>query len=132
MMPRRRALLISAISNTAPEPYNLKIIGSMVLHQANNTINSSPWYTGSNFTMDTDNAVFHLDNASLYSLSYTPEDGFHYQIRGNYCILGSGSGSTMYYFPSESTAVYAFDESTGIYSITAYGKIQVYTPATST
>jgi len=131
MMARRRALLIGAAANSAPKTYKVKIIGSMVLHQADTATKFSPWYTGNSYTIDTESAVFHLDNASMYPLSYSSDDAFQYQIKENYCILGAGSGSTMYYFPAECTAVYALDEETGIYSITAYGKIKVYTPLAS-
>ena len=128
MMSRRRALLINTAVNTSPKLYNVRIIGSLQIHQAVNTENYTSWYVGSGFTVDENNQLLTLINGSMYLLRYSNPNGFHYHLEERYCMLNSASGNTVYYFPEDSTSSYEYDEATGLYTITAHGRIQVFTP----
>ena len=131
MMSRRRALLINTAVNTSPKLYNVRIIGSLQVHQAVNTENYTPWYVGSGFTVDENNQLLTLINGSMYPLSYSDTDAFHYQLEARYCMLNAASGNTVYYFPKGCTSSYEYDEAAGLYTITAHGKIQAYAPLAS-
>ena len=131
MMSRRRALLVNIAANSEPKPYTVRVIGSKLLHEATNTTTYSSWYISRFYSVDEQNGAFTLDNSSRFALNYSSVDTFNKQLARRYCILDSSSGSTMYYFPEGSIAEGSYDEATGIYSVTAYGKIQVFTIATS-
>ena len=128
MMLRRRALLINAAVNSSPKPYDVRIISSLQIHQSDNETAYTPWYTGDNYTFNADSGLFTLTDGSMYPLRYSYANDFYTQLVENYCILQEISGSTMYYFPDGCTVSYGYDETTGLYTITAHGKIQKYTP----
>ncbi len=130
MMPRRRALLANAAINI-PQLYNVKIITSLLMHESADTAQYSLWYRGMAYDIDTETGFFVLDNPSSIFLNFQSSDAFRKHLLQKYCILGANSGSPMYYFPAGCTASYEYDESSGIYSITAHGKIQMYTPIIS-
>lgn len=131
MMSRRRALLINTAVNTSPKLYNVRIIGSLQVHQAVNTTDYTPWYVGPGFTVDENDQLLTLINGSMYLLRYSNPNGFHYQLAARYCMLNAASGNTVYYFPEDCTASYEYDEATGLYTITAHGKILVFTSLAS-
>lgn len=131
MMSRRRALLINTTVNSSPKLYNTKIISSLLLNQSTTTLGYSLWRAGEDYTVDTQNGVFVLVNYNTYIIDYTSSTTFDTFLLGNYCILGSERGSPMYYFPSGCTVTFEHDEVTGLYSVTAHGKIQMFTPIVS-
>ena len=131
MMLRRRALLINAAVNSSPKPYDIRIISSLQIHQSNSATAYTPWYTGDDYTFNADSGLFTLIGGSMYPLRYSYADDFYTQLVRNYCILQGISGSTMYYFPDGCTVSYGYDEATGLYTITAHGKIQAYAPLAS-
>lgn len=131
MMSRRRALLINTAVNTSPKLYNVRIIGSLQVHQAANTTNYTPWYVAAGFTVDENNRLLTLINGNMYPLRYSNADAFYFQLVDSYCMLNAASGNTVYYFPNGCTASYGYDEATGLYTITAHGKIQVFTSLAS-
>jgi len=86
---------------------------------------------GSGFTVDENNQLLTLINGSMYPLRYSDTDAFHYLLVARYCMLNAASGNTVYYFPEDCTASYEYDEATGLYTITAHGKILVFTSLAS-
>ena len=130
-MSRRRALLINAATNSSQKPYNVRIIGSLPVHQATTTTELTIWYVGHTYAVDANNGLITLTDGSIYPLRYANADEFHIQMAGNYCILNAISGNTMYYFPPGCTASYGYDASTRLYTITAHGQIQVFTSIVS-
>lgn len=126
-MSRRRALLINLAVNSSPKPYDVRIIDSLQVHQADTTTKFTTWYVGKSYAVDTDNSLFTLPNGNLFPLRYANATDFNIQMAGKYCILNAISGNTMYYLPSGCTASYSYDASTGLYTITAHGQIQVFT-----
>lgn len=131
MMLRRRTLLINSAANSSPKPYDVRIISSLQIHQSNSATAYTPWYTGNGYTFNADNGLFTLIDGSMYPLRYSYADDFYTHLVRSYCILQAINGSTMYYFPDGCTVSYGYDEASGLYTITAHGKIQVFTPLTS-
>lgn len=129
MMSRRRALLINTASNTSEKPYNIRIIGSLLIHQTTHSEQMyTAWYVGDEFTVDTDSGLITLTDGYIFYLRYSSSHLFNTHMAGNYCILNETSGNTMYYFPSDCAISCNYDESTGLYTIVANGQIREFTP----
>lgn len=131
MMSRRRALLIRSALNSAPKPYEVRVITSLLIHQSTSENGYTPWYTGDTYEFNESSSLFTLTDGSMYPLRYSTASAFNTQFMENYCISQAASGSIMYFFMQGCIASSAFDEATGMYSITIHGKIKVYTPITS-
>lgn len=129
MMSRRRALLIIEANENLP--YDVTIIPSMVIHQAENETKQTTWYVCYEFETDNAAGIFTMTDPVALLVDYNDEELFNYQMRSSYCIPGASSGSEMYFFPSNSSCTKAYNEATGIYSITAHGSIKKLTPKAS-
>lgn len=128
MMSRRRALLINTASSTLEKPYNIRIIGSLLVHQAASEQMYTTWYVGDEYTVDTSNGLITLTDGHIFYLRYSSSHLFNIQMAGNHCILNALSGNTMYYFPPDCSISCSYDESAGLYTITANGQIREFTP----
>lgn len=127
MTLRRRALMASAMSSATVLPYNVAVVGSLILHQAANETLSTQWRIDAAFGVNTASSVFTLANQGICLLNYSKTDTFQKFFLQNYCIVDGSNWKTMYYFPAGCTVEHTYNETSGLYTVTARGRIQVYT-----